>query len=119
MSGRLIVFYNPSFPAAEAAGLPASAAALHAFDVVCRAEDLAEALESAGGQGASFVNLHAPYFPKSAWRAILGFLRNGGGLVSVGGAPSNALSVWRMALGWWSTNRRHITSSFTYMKRCQ
>lgn len=87
MSGRLIVFYDPSFPAAEAAGLPASAAALHAFDVVCRAEDLAEALESAGGQGASFVNLHAPYFPKSAWRAILGFLRNGGGLVSVGGAP--------------------------------
>ncbi|WP_456289762.1 beta-galactosidase [Paenibacillus sp. AK002] len=87
MSGRLIVFYDPSFPAAEAAGLPASAAALNAFDAVCSAEDLAEALASSGGQGASFVNLHAPYFPKSAWRAILDFLRNGGGLVSVGGAP--------------------------------
>lgn len=87
MSGRLIVFYDPSFPAAEAAGLPASAAALNAFDAVCGAEDLAEALASSGGQGASFVNLHAPYFPKSAWRAILDFLRNGGGLVSVGGAP--------------------------------
>ncbi|EGG38269.1 conserved domain protein [Paenibacillus sp. HGF5] len=87
MSGRLIVFYDPSFPAAEAAGLPASAAALNAFDAVCSAEDLAEALASSGGQGASFVNLHSPYFPKSAWRAILDFLRNGGGLVSVGGAP--------------------------------
>ncbi|KZS47784.1 glycoside hydrolase [Paenibacillus glucanolyticus] len=87
MSERLIVFYDPSFPAAEAAGLPVSAAGLDMFDSVCGAENLAETLAAAGGQGVSFVNLHAPYFPKSAWRAILDFLRNGGGLVSVGGAP--------------------------------
>ncbi|KOR88480.1 beta-galactosidase [Paenibacillus solani] len=87
MSGRLIAFYDPSFPAAEAAGLPVNADVLRAFDVVCNADNLAEALESAGGQAASFVNLHAPYFPKSAWGSILDFLKRGGGLVSVGGAP--------------------------------
>lgn len=86
MSGRLIVLYDPAFPAAEAAGLPASAAVLESFGLVCRADELAEAL-SAAGPGASLVNLHAPYFPKSAWRSILDFLRNGGGLVSIGGAP--------------------------------
>ncbi|MFS0840650.1 beta-galactosidase [Paenibacillus sp. 1P03SA] len=49
------------------------------------ADGLAEALNEA--PGGCFVNLHAPYFPKAAWPAILGFLTRGGSLISVGGAP--------------------------------
>lgn len=84
---RLIALYDPSFPAASAAGLPGSAEGLAAFDVVCNAAELADVLAKETGSGASFVNLHAPYFPKAAWLQILGFLREGGGLVSIGGAP--------------------------------
>jgi hypothetical protein len=37
--------------------------------------------------GDCFVNLHAPYFPKAYWTAILAYLKRGGSLLSVGGAP--------------------------------
>ena len=44
--------------------------------------------------------MHAPYFPKEAWGEILAFLKRGGGLISIGGAPfkrpvsKNEAGVW-------------------------
>ncbi|WP_274363913.1 beta-galactosidase [Paenibacillus thermotolerans] len=84
MNAKTIVFYDPSFPAAaELAG--GYAEALERAGVVCSADGLAEALRAA--DGGCFVNLHSPYFPKNAWEEIVAFLKKGGGLVSVGGAP--------------------------------
>ena len=53
---------------------------------VVNAEELAEALKTTAGEGC-LVNLHAPYFPKSAWTEIAAYLHQGGSLISVGGAP--------------------------------
>ncbi|MBD2870888.1 beta-galactosidase [Paenibacillus arenilitoris] len=83
MSGSVILFADPRFPGGEA--LEAALPALAGIGKVVGAAELAETLE--GAEGGSFVNLHAPYFPKSAWPAILDYLSRGGGLVSVGGAP--------------------------------
>jgi len=89
---RIVVLYDPAFPmegSREAAEEWAKAAAAFpggdggAEFEVAGASELADSLAGARG----FVNLHAPYFPKSAWPEILAFLRAGGGLVSVGDAP--------------------------------
>lgn len=50
--------------------------------VVVRADELAETLKHI--ESGCFVNLHAPYFPKSAWTEIVAFLRRGGGCLTSG-----------------------------------
>lgn len=80
-TAKIIVFYDPAFPGAPA--LTAEQARI-VGEVAC-ADQLGERLAQA--DGGCFVSLHAPYFPSSAWEAILGFLKRGGGLVSAGGAP--------------------------------
>lgn len=84
----LILFADPNFPVESA--LP-SQQALNTWQatqeiVVVDAHQLAELLNSTAGEGC-LVNLHAPYFPKSAWTAIIAYLQQGGSLISVGGAP--------------------------------
>ncbi|GIO31694.1 MULTISPECIES: beta-galactosidase [Paenibacillus] len=84
MSRNVIIFYDAAFPGSP--GLDDSAVeALRQLGTVVAAADLAFALGSI--RGGCFVNLHAPYFPKTAWPEIHAFLRRGGGLISIGGAP--------------------------------
>lgn len=99
MMKNIIIFYDPGFPVASLAGQDGSHKAvsgtvqggrpelqdLQGLGHVVGAESFAEAL--AGLEGGCLVNLHAPYFPKSAWPEIMEYLRRGGGLVSIGGAP--------------------------------
>ncbi|MEF3311964.1 beta-galactosidase [Paenibacillus sp. GYB004] len=82
---RTILFYEPGFPMASEAPDMGQLERLAAAGSLVDAEGLAEALDDC--EGGCFVNMHAPYFPKLAWRAILQFLKRGGGLVSAGGAP--------------------------------
>ncbi|HVU67076.1 MAG TPA: beta-galactosidase [Ktedonobacteraceae bacterium] len=54
------------------------------------AAHLASALEKpepGEGEGTTLVSFHGPYFPKTAWRALLRFLENGGNLAIFGGMP--------------------------------
>lgn len=83
MSAQVLIFYDPSFPAAGNGSL--SRELLEKAGTVVEAAGLAEALRVM--DGGCFVNVHAPYFPKEAWPDILAFLRRGGGLISIGGAP--------------------------------
>jgi len=80
---KAIILYDPSFPATALPGDLTEG--LTAVGQVTAAADLAVALDAQAG--GSFVNLHAPYFPKAAWPAIVRFLERGGGLVSVGPEP--------------------------------
>lgn len=81
---RIIIFCDPDFPAA---GLIPQAGAFGKTEgvKVVGAAELADALR--GLENGCFVNLHAPYFPKSAWTEISAFLHRGGSLISAGGAP--------------------------------
>lgn len=93
-AGVVILFSDPQFPGyTGAAGLLREQAErlveLHqaAHDIrTVDAGQLAAALDAAGS-GATFINLHTPYFPKEAWGSILAYLKRGGGLLSIGGAP--------------------------------
>lgn len=84
MSGRTIVFYDANFPIADAGSI-GEIGEISKIGEVTGADELAGVLRSP--DSAVFVNLHAPYFPKSAWPDILAFLKRGGGLISIGGAP--------------------------------
>ncbi|NOV00981.1 beta-galactosidase [Paenibacillus planticolens] len=83
MSRSVIIFADAAFPGASSFEVPTEELAAQGALVV-GADGLGEALRQA--DGGCFVNLHAPYFPKSAWPDILAFLKRGGGLLSVGGA---------------------------------
>ncbi|ULO04922.1 beta-galactosidase [Paenibacillus sp. 19GGS1-52] len=95
-SAQRIIFYDPTFPGSlhpEAVeGLSGQLAEQAdpgengTLSIWADAEMLAASLEQAGS-GDCLLYLHAPFFPKAAWIAILAFLRRGGGLVSIGGAP--------------------------------
>ncbi|TMV51591.1 glycoside hydrolase [Paenibacillus mesophilus] len=82
---RTVIFYDPKFPSSEDALDPSRLEVLERVGAVIGAEALGDALDAA--EGGCFVNLHAPYFPKDVWGAILGYLKRGGGLLSAGGAP--------------------------------
>ncbi|WP_042167520.1 beta-galactosidase [Paenibacillus gorillae] len=97
MSHNAIIFYDSSFPAASRPN-PAAEQLLAESGAVVGASGLGQALAAA--DGGSFVNLHAPYFPKEAWSEIISYLRRGGGLISVGGAPFQ-IPVSRNAAGLW------------------
>ncbi|MCW3794861.1 beta-galactosidase [Paenibacillus sp. LS1] len=85
---KLIIFADPAFPVDGAFPIPQAVNAWKAVEeiTVVNAEELAEVLKTTAGEGC-FVNLHAPYFPKSAWTEIAAYLHQGGSLISVGGAP--------------------------------
>ncbi|WP_138755113.1 alpha-amylase family protein [Paenibacillus sinopodophylli] len=83
MSKNTVIFYDPTFPLAKRLSTDVEGQLLRLGNVV-RATGLSKALLAA--EGGSFINLHAPYFPKAAWGEILAFLKRGGGLISIGGA---------------------------------
>lgn len=84
---KLIIFYDPSFPYVGEHPDEASLDKLReAGELAGTAEQLSAELAAANGTGC-FINLHAPCFPKAAWPDITAYLRNGGGLLSVGEAP--------------------------------
>ncbi len=78
-----LIFYDPAFPVGE--GQAINAGLLDNIGRVIGADGLREALRM--GETGCFVNLHAPYFPKAAWPDLLAYLKRGGGLISIGGAP--------------------------------
>lgn len=80
-----ILFFDPQFPISGAMDIAAATEALSNIGTIVEAADLAASLQQANG--GCFINMHAPYFPKSAWTAILGYLKRGGGLLNIGGAP--------------------------------
>ncbi|MFC5651865.1 beta-galactosidase [Paenibacillus solisilvae] len=84
MRGPVIIFYDPAFPGHPSFAEDA-AQSLGRIGTVVDAKGLSDALRNA--QSGCLINLHAPYFPKSAWPQIAAFLRSGCGLVSIGGAP--------------------------------
>ncbi|WP_435166834.1 beta-galactosidase [Paenibacillus glycanilyticus] len=84
MLNSTIIFYDGAFPGASAID-GAELEQLRGVSEVYGADALAARLE--GAEGGVFVSLHAPYFPVDAWEALLGFLKRGGGLISLGGAP--------------------------------
>lgn len=85
---KLIIFADPAFPVDGAFPTQKALNTWKAVEeiIVVNAEELAEALKATAGEGC-LVNLHAPYFPKSAWTEIVAYLHQGGSLISVGGAP--------------------------------
>ncbi len=75
---KLIVFADPNFPVESALPSKQAVDTWQATQeiVVADAHQLAELLHSTAG-GGCLVNLHAPYFPKSAWTAIIAYLQQG------------------------------------------
>ena len=79
---NIIVFYDQAFP-----GAPTSFDYEHwkQIGTIVGATELSSALSNL--QANVFVSVHGEYFPKTAWDAILAFLKQGKNLVTVGGAP--------------------------------
>ena len=96
MSRPVIIFYDAAFPISNSSEMNADLLTAQGA-VVVGADALGETLQSA--VGGCFVNLHAPYFPKSEWPEILAFLKRGGGLLSIGGAAFKR-PVRREVDGW-------------------
>lgn len=94
---KTIVFYDEGFP--YDGGRPN----LKALEQLAQSSTIvaADSLEASlsDPMAVCLVNLHAPYFPKAAWLSFLSFLRAGGGLLSVGGAPFKH-PVVKMDEGW-------------------
>ncbi|TXK84348.1 beta-galactosidase [Paenibacillus sp. N3.4] len=97
MSRPIVIFYEAGFPSSSFNDVQTKQLTAQGA-VVVGAAALGEALRTA--DGGCFVNLHAPYFPKSAWPQILAFLQRGGGLLSVGGAAFK-FPVRREDDGWY------------------
>lgn len=97
---KLIIFADSTFPLD---GTFPTEQALNTWKAVkeitvVNAEELAETLKTTAGEGC-LVNLHAPYFPKSAWTEIAAYLHQGGSLISVGAHPLNVQFDMRMGHG--------------------
>lgn len=83
-----IVYYDASMPlnGDHAAAQQLAQAVASAGDAaVVTSTQLGSALQAADAR--VLVTLHGPYFPTEAWPSILAFLRQGGGLIAIGGAP--------------------------------
>lgn len=115
---KLIIFADPAFPVD---GTFPTEQALNTWEAVkeisvVNADELAEALKATAGEGC-FINLHAPYFPKSAWTEIAAYLHQGGSLISVGAHHLNARFDMRMEHGSSSPSRPRIIRNSTFMRR--
>lgn len=97
---KLIIFADPAFPMEGASPTHEALNTWKAVEeiTVVNAEELAEVLKTTAGEGC-LVNLHAPYFPKSAWTEIAAYLHQGGSLISVGAHPSNVRFDMKMGHG--------------------
>lgn len=115
MSRPVIIFYDSDFPISNS--IPSDAIkSMREFGTIVNANQLAATLKET--EGGCFINLHAPYFPKAAWIDILAYLQRGGGLISIGGAPSNNPFAGKMNNGMWKRNRPLIIKSCLFMRYC-
>ncbi|WP_340397925.1 beta-galactosidase [Paenibacillus sp. FSL E2-0202] len=90
-SRPVIIFYDSDFPISSP--IPSDAiTSMSEFGSIVNENQLAQTLHET--KGGCFINLHAPYFPKAAWIAILEYLQRGGGLISIGGAPFKQPVRW-------------------------
>ncbi|QNF27521.1 beta-galactosidase [Metabacillus elymi] len=83
--GNIVIFYDSSFPID---GHRPNSSFFGNFNneiIVADALSLKEVL--ANNEVECFVNMHGPYFPKSAWQAIYDHLKSGKGIVHIGGIP--------------------------------
>jgi len=80
---KTVLFYDSTFPYNGARPSDEVLKRLQQQFQIVNADNLESGLEDAD----SLVNLHGPYFPKASWSSILAYLRNGKGLVHIGGAP--------------------------------
>ncbi|HEY0757353.1 MAG TPA: alpha-amylase family protein [Ktedonobacteraceae bacterium] len=79
---HMIVFYDPNYPQLSSVSLLSQLMPGN-FQIV-DAIHLAQELED---EDATLVSFHGPYFPKTAWRALLHFMEAGGNLAIFGGMP--------------------------------
>jgi hypothetical protein len=82
---NIVVFYDANFPYEGERPDEAAMEHLRSTYSVIGAAELAEAL--AQPQTDVFVHLHGAYFPKDAWTAVLRHVKQGKGLLHMGGAP--------------------------------
>lgn len=82
---KQLIFYDPQFPYPGERPQPEAVSQWSRQLKLIDTSELKAALED--DRLSCLVYLHGPYFPKDAWPALLAFLRRGGGLVGLGGAP--------------------------------
>ncbi|MFC4304066.1 beta-galactosidase [Cohnella boryungensis] len=80
---RIVILYDDAFPYAGVRPDEQALASLARIGEIAPAGSWEEALQSADVA----VHLHGPYFPKADWPALAAFLKRGGGLLHIGGAP--------------------------------
>jgi hypothetical protein len=93
---KIVVFYDEAFPYAGERPCTSSIQQLHERFGVSGVDQLPEKLENAD----SLIYLHGPYFPKAIWPCFISFLKQGKGLVFLGGAPFK-IPVYRDESGEW------------------
>ncbi|SDZ24563.1 Beta-galactosidase [Evansella caseinilytica] len=84
MSTKIIIFYDAAFPYDGTRPDIDQLKALPNVSVV-DAHNLKTALSAENVS--CFIHLHGRYFPKEAWAAIIYYLRQGNGWISIGAAP--------------------------------
>ena len=92
---KWLTFYDTKFP--FAGPRPADEQLNALSESMVTADTLAARLEEE--RPSALVMLHGPYFPKSAWAAILAHTQRGGGLVVIGGIPFRT-PVIETSAGW-------------------
>ncbi|MEX1029060.1 MAG: beta-galactosidase [Paenibacillaceae bacterium] len=92
---KSIVFYDQSFPYMGLRPNEEQLQQLSKSHKIVDSENLVLALEDAD----SLIHMHGSYFPKAAWGAILQFLKRGGGLLHIGGAPFQS-PVYKEQMQW-------------------
>ncbi|MGM7721664.1 beta-galactosidase [Metabacillus sp. Hm71] len=83
--GRSLLFYDQSFPYAGVRPSNEVFMNLSKQFTIVSANELKEHLDSSKFD--CLIHLHGAYFPKECWSAILSFLKKGGNLLHIGGAP--------------------------------
>lgn len=82
---NIVIFYDPNFPIDGDRPDHSFFKDFSTNVTVADADSLGEVLSNK--EVDSFINLHGPYFPKSAWQAIYNHLHCGKGFVHIGGKP--------------------------------
>ncbi|WP_239613572.1 beta-galactosidase [Cohnella mopanensis] len=80
---HIVILYDASLPYEGVRPDQAAIESLSRIGKIAAAGEWEEALRSADVA----IHLHGPYFPKADWPALGAFLKRGGGLLHVGGAP--------------------------------
>ncbi len=102
---RVVLFYDPAFPYDGERPPETFDQRVGEQVTVVGARQLADALTQ--GDVTCAIFLHGPYFPADAWPAILTHVRQGKGLVHVGGMPFRIPCHWEN--GVWRQGREHVT----------